>query len=287
MRRLLALALLPLFACTDGGATIETQPVTVGFDARFGAAPVACGEVYDAPFGSSATVELLDLRLYVSEPMLLTDDGREVPLLLTADEAWQTETVALLDFEDGSAGCSASGNAQTNTTLTGEAEIGTYTGLKFLLGLPFAENHADPLAAKAPLNVASMFWSWQTGHKFVRAEFRNDAPAPDNQWLFHLGSTGCTSEAAVRAPDAPCEGPNLAQIALESFDPDTSTVILDVASLLDQVDVGADTPGSNPGCMSSPVDVAECAPIYANLGLDFETGACTNGCADQQAFSVE
>ena len=38
--------------------------------------------------------------------------------------------------------------------------------LNFELGVPFEQNHTNPLTAQAPLNVSEMFWSWQLGHKF-------------------------------------------------------------------------------------------------------------------------
>jgi uncharacterized repeat protein (TIGR04052 family) len=128
-----------------------------------------------------------------------------------------------------------------------------------------------------------MFWAWQSGHKFVRADFQNDAAAPDNKWFFHLGSTDCVSDAATQAPSVDCGRPNVATITLDGFDP-SQGVALDLEQLLTNVDLGSDTPGSAPGCMSTPDDAAECGDIYANLGISYETGTCERDCAGQTAF---
>ncbi len=57
------------------------------------------------------------------------------------------------------------------------------------------DNHANPAAALAPLNVGSMFWTWQLGYKFLRLDVRRQ-DSDTSAWSLHLGSEGCQSNAA-------------------------------------------------------------------------------------------
>ena len=104
-----------------------------------------------------------------------------------------------------------------------------YQALEFDLGVPFERNHANPLTAPPPLNAASMFWTWQTGYKFLRLDLGTD-------WSFHLGSTGCVSESAVRPPEA-CRQPNRATIRLPAAAAFDGVVAVDLDGLLAGIDI--------------------------------------------------
>ncbi len=106
--------------------------------------------------------------------------------------------------------------------------------------------------------------------------------APANFWPIHLGSTGCTSPAPVVAPAAACERSNLSTIRLEAFDPEGDTVTLDIAGLLEGVDVGQSLELAPPGCMSG-FDDPDCPKLFSNLGLSLETG---QSAPSQRLFSV-
>ena len=263
--------------------------VTLQFAARVGDAPAACGTPFEGVGTADTTIELLDLRLFVSNVRLVAGDGSEVPLSMTADGEWQLEGSALLDFEDGSGGCSENTTAETNTTVRGTAPAGDYTGVRFDLGLPFEQNHLNADEAPPPLNTTAMFWSWASGYKFAKIDIQNDLPAPANRWNFHLGSQGCDNGMAgpTVPPTEPCSRPGRPAIEVTGFDPLTGTIVLDVAALFGGADVTADTPMSAPGCMSFMPDVNECTAVFANLGLDWETGDCADGCASQVVFHGE
>ncbi len=271
----------------DSPAAAEPQAVSVRFAAKLGDTPAACGVRVEGVGATQGAVTVKDLRFYVSEVALLTDAGEAVPLALEARSPWQSEAVALLDFEDGTGPCADSGNAELNDVVTGTVPAGTYTGVQFTLGVPAGLNHLDTAAAPSPLNLGSMFWAWSTGYKFVRVDLLNDNPAPANGWFVHLGSTFCDSPAPTTAPTSPCGHPNRPTIALSGFDAATQTVVFDVAALLAEADVTVNTPDTSPGCMSAANDATECGPVFAGFGLDFETGDCVNGCAGQRAFRVE
>src|SRR5690606_39726454 len=65
----------------------------------------------------------------------------------------------------------------------------------------FALNHLDASTAPSPLNFTAMFWSWQSGYKFLRVD------TADDTFRVHLGSTGCSSPGPSRPPTS-CSAPN-------------------------------------------------------------------------------
>ncbi|HWN66556.1 MAG TPA: MbnP family copper-binding protein, partial [Haliangium sp.] len=153
----------------DAPPEIDAEPpgqaVTIDFAARVGTQEAACGDTAPYQLGTASTsVTLNDIRFYVSNIRLLSG-AEEVPMNLEQDDIWQYRDVALLDFEDGSAGCVTSGNTETNTRVVGTVAPGTYDGIVFDLGVPYELNHQDLTTVPSPLNVASMYWAWALGHK--------------------------------------------------------------------------------------------------------------------------
>jgi uncharacterized repeat protein (TIGR04052 family) len=260
----------------DAGADagVVDEAVTIRFAARVGTATAACG----ATFGGLGTdgaqsVTFNDFRFYVHEIELLRADGSAVPLALDEESPWQGEGVALLDFEDGSGACT-SGTAETRDRVRGRAPAGPYAGLRFVLGVPFALNHRDASSAPAPLNLSSLFWGWQGGYKFARI----DATSGGNSFLVHLGSTACNGSPVGGVTR--CEFENRPTITLDGFDPATDIVVADYAALVDAANLATNSPGSAPGCMSTPSD-PDCRTIFTSFGLPFGTSP-----AAQDFFSV-
>ncbi len=130
--------------------------------------------------------------------------------------------------------------------LNGELSGGT---LQFTLGVPFSDNHQNPLTASTPLNVSEMFWSWQLGHKFFRLD-------SSDGFSYHLGSTGCKSASRLRAPKDECINSNRITITIENYDVN-KPIILNLDRLLQGVDT-AQT------CMSEQ-DSAVCKTLSENL----------------------
>ena len=91
---------------------------------------------------------------------LVDADGGEWPVTLDDDDLWQTDAVALLDFEDKTGTC-ANGTTPTNTVVKGTYDTGhdtvDFTGLRFKVGVPFALNHGDAATAPSPLNLSGLF----------------------------------------------------------------------------------------------------------------------------------
>jgi uncharacterized repeat protein (TIGR04052 family) len=171
----------------------------------------------------------------------------------------------MLDFEDATGSCS-NGTPATRTVIEGTAAPGTYTGVRFTLGLPFSRNHADVTTAPSPLNQSRMFWNWNGGYKFLRLDV-NTTGRPTG-WFVHLGSTGCNGATATTAPTS-CAQPNRAEVTLTGFNPLTGTIALDVAQLYAQSDLNSDA-GGPVGCMSGTAD-PECQQILPRLGLPWNT----------------
>jgi hypothetical protein len=95
----------------------------------------------------------------------------------------------------------------------------------------------------------------------------------------------CTSDGMTDPPAEECAHPNRATITIDSFDPAADTIQLDLAQVVASSDLTANTADTAPGCQSFPNDVNECGEVFASFGLDFDTGACDNDCADQTVFS--
>lgn len=267
----------------DTGAAADVA-VTLTFDALVGTQQAACGATYGDQGTADTTVTLKDFRLYVHDVRLLDASGNAVPVTLDQTSAWQHEGVALLDFEDKTADCSEFGTVDTNDTIVGTAPAGTYTGVAFKIGVPFALNHIAPATAPSPLNASGMFWVWKSGYKYLRIDFLDDA-SPANGWNIHLGAGGCESADAMTPPSSPCAKPNIPEIRLTGFDPLSDTIALDASALLANADVSVNTPSTPLGCMSNPMEPDDCGPVFTALGLDFATGSCKDACA-AQAFAV-
>lgn len=247
----------------------ETRsPVVLRFAPRVGTQPFACGQAYPGigSGGGAAKIEAEDFRLYVHDVRLVDAAGAEVPVRLDEDQKWQASGVALLDFEDKTGLCA--GTAATNTEVRGSVaaapQARVYTGLRFRVGVPFAANHGDAATAPSPLNLTTMFWTWQSGYKFARIEGHSTAGAG---FIVHLGSTGCTKDAGGQITG--CQSPNRPEVALDGFDP-TSTgagarvIAVDLAGLFGGTDLGKDVE-----CMSGP-GAADCVPLFARLGLPYD-----------------
>ena len=269
----------------DSDTGVELLDIDLHFAAAVGDQPAACGQSYEGIGSQATTIEIQDLRFFVHDIALIDGMGQAVPLTLAQDGLWQYETLALLDFEDGSAACQDGGTAELNAVVVGTIPDGDYVGIRFTLGVPFALNHHAVDAAPSPLNLPSMFWNWQGGYKFARVDLLNDNP-DSPAWYWHQGSTGCESAGPMEGPTEECARPNRLPVEFTSFDVASDTIVLDLAMLLDGVDVSQNTMDTAPGCMSGVTD-PECIALFPKLGLDLDTGACIGDCSDQQVFRVQ
>ncbi len=235
------------------GCTEPTVPVTVPFVATWGNSPISCSQ-------AAGSQRMNDLRFYVSDIEFLADTGAAQSLTLDRDGSWQTARVALVDLEDGSGACD-NGTPAVNTELRGQVAAGAYTGIRFVVGVPFEDNHADPLAAAAPLDDAAMHWHWRSGYKFLRAGVEG---TDDGFWV-HLGSAGCKGTVGNIER---CSFPNRVVVELRDFEAGRDRIAFDFERLLSGTALDDAAPGD---CSSGPAESA-CVEPFARLGIDHATG---------------
>jgi uncharacterized repeat protein (TIGR04052 family) len=273
-----AAAAMPLlFAQPDTVPAPGATAVQIAFAARVGSAPFVCGKEY-AGLGATSTVAAAsEFMLYVSEVRLLKADGTEVPVALSDDGVFQRDNTSLLDFAAGGVGTDCTNaSADTNTVLRGTIPAaGDFTGIRFVLGVPFQQNHQDQAAAPAPFNSSRMFWSWNGGYKFVRLDLMTGAER--GAWFVHLGSVACTPTGAPSTIPTACAQPNKPTITLTGFDPLRTPIIADVATLLARSDLA-----KTKGCMSNRASPG-CPAILRSFGVMPEG----NALPPQRLFRVE
>lgn len=247
------------------------------FSATVGSQPVACGQTYTDLGATQSALTLRDFRYFVHDFRLVDDEGNEVPLRMFDGDKWQiyernaAQGVALIDFEDGSNGCDG-GNSDTNAQVRlWPAPAGTYSALRFKLGVPFALNHQDAAVARAPLNLTSMFWSWNGGYKFARIDGSTEGL---EGWRFHFGSTGCEGDAQGLVER--CAQPNRAEVEVTGLafeatadNAELPVINFDLAALLANTDLDNFTPETPQGCMGSATD-PDCEPYFINLGIPWQ-----------------
>ena len=274
--QLLALA-TPATVVRDTLPAPAAAPVELRFAARVGRESFACGREYAALGTTGAPAAATEFMLYVSEVRLLRADGTEVPVSLTDDGMFQRANTALLDFAAGGVGTDCTNATRdTNTVVRGTIPAtGEFTGIRFVLGVPFAQNHQDQASAPAPFNSSRMFWSWNGGYKFVRLDLR--AGAKMGPWFVHLGSVACTPGGAPSTVPTQCAQPNSPTITLTGFDPLRTPVIADVATLLSLSDLSRTA-----GCMSNRASPG-CPGVLKSFGVMPDGGALP----PQRFFRVE
>jgi len=265
-----------LIAVNNALEGCQFMPVTLQFRANVGSQPFVCGNIYHNVGTTNADIVPADFRFYVFNIRLVTTDGKEVALQLDQDHLWQLDNIALLDFENKVPPCN-DGTSQTNSVVHGKIAPGDYTGIRFTLGVPFERDHADASVAPSPLNISGLFWSWQDGYKFLRID-----TAFDNVRV-HLGSTECMLGSRPNIVTS-CGRPNLGEVQLTGFNPASSVIVADLAALLADSDINSNQPNTAPGCQSDPDD-EDCAPIFKNLGVNFDDGSPNP--TSQKFFRVE
>lgn len=295
--------LMALSACAtlEGVAPRQSvdQAVRIHFAAVNGGVPVRCGTRLTGIGIPGVAADVKDLRFYISQLALVTDQGQAVPVKLD-NSVWQfsqgADAVALIDLEDASGSCASAYNtAATNADVIGAVPVGNYVGLRASMGVPAALNHGPTTGSPAPLDIAAMSWSWQAGRRFAKIELsplggvsRRVVPqgATDgvtqssSTFNLHLGSSGCTAQVDVAGlaikdaaghPRYSCTHPNRVDFTLAGFDAAKQQVVLDLGQLFKDVNLTRDDGGAV-GCMAGPTD-PECVPIFKALQLSFGSGS--------------
>jgi len=184
--------------------------------------PLDCGA-----FKSHQQVwSIQQLAFFISDVTLSGEDTPAQPQLSTTP--WQTDDVVLIqpNLHDCTSKSESHDNAASKELVASEAlktnhylrfaapvDLDASEQLSFSLAVPFELNHQNPLLQASPLNLPNMFWSWRSGHKF----FRLDMQSPDINWVFHLGSVGCSAATTMRSPQSECVQPNRVTFHLDKM----------------------------------------------------------------------
>ncbi len=282
-----SLALIAALTACGGGGDDQAPPagpqsVALEFAGVADTTPVSCGTLITALGTGGVSAQLKDFRFYVSNVRLVRADGTEAALTLPANDDWNltsgSNAVTLVDLENATGSCAGTGTAATNTTVRGTVPAGSYVGVKFTLGVPFALNHSDYATATKPMDIQAMAWSWQSGRKFAKIEL-TDPDGAAGSWVaktfnLHLGSTGCTGNPASGETVA-CTAANRMEVSLPAFNPATQKLAVDVRAMAAGNNITVNGGGA-PGCMSGGTD-PECLKVFETLGIDWKADGTGTG----------
>jgi uncharacterized repeat protein (TIGR04052 family) len=284
---------------TDSNNGTASRAISIPFEAFAGTTEISCAATLQSLGVSGVDAALSDFKFFVHNVRLVTDEGAELPVTLDNITGWQTDGIALLDFQDYGDSCNTSDESlakATNTILHGRvADLPVViAGIRFVVGVPSTHNHSNVATATPPLNLPSMFWNWQGGYKHMRIDVRpsggisrpSDGDWSNTTWNFHLGDTNCSPDPRIE-PNTPddviCEYNNRPQVSLDGFDENSSHIRVDYAALVAAIELSQDHAAAS-GCMSGLTDT-ECASTFDKLGLDFGAADDTAP-SPQSVFSV-
>lgn len=286
LRTLILIAVSGLLGACGGGteSASASRSISIAFQAYAGSTPINCAAALQGLGSHGTDATLADFKLFVHNVRLVTDEGIELPVTLDEIDGWQTDGIALLDFQDRFDSCDGD-NKPVNTSIHGQVSDlpVVISGIRFTVGVPVSHNHINQATATAPLNTQAMFWSWQGGFKHIRFDVKPSGGIAlsngntGSVWQFHLGDTSCTAD-----PVGSCDYRNRPQIDLDNFVENNSAIRIDYAALIADSALGSDAGGA-PGCMSGTTD-PECNALFDNLGLLL--GDAGGPAAAQTVFSI-
>lgn len=156
----------------DGSCIYETE-MAIKLNTTFGASDFSYGSEYTLDNGRKVSLSIA--RFYLSNIRLVNGS---------------TET-ALTDVY-------AQFTGSKDQLMLGEAPAGSYTGLRFDIGVDSVANFSDPglRADDHPLSSSSStfdHWSWSSGYIFMKVEGRADTTAAgngvaDGPFVYHVGT---------------------------------------------------------------------------------------------------
>jgi uncharacterized repeat protein (TIGR04052 family) len=263
---------------------------------------VGCGDTIGGlgPVGADS-IELSDLRFYVSNVRFTTTDGDSVAAELDANEFQYVDadgSVALVDLTGTTTGaCSGDGitfpegTARTHSEVTGSVRADAITGVSFDIAIPqrlMKNVIANNTAEDAPSPLAEMHWSWGFAYRFfVMNVVVDDDDGDPGEGYLHVGSTDCGGDGNKALTDRDsCGNINAAAVSLSPFDPASDTIAVDLRALVAGLDFEVATEEQTVlglECHSAPSQ-PDCPTVFANLGIDFSSGG--SNAALNEVFSV-
>lgn len=213
-----------LMMCLVNGCSKQPEVSALNIEVWQNGSPLSCNQFEN----NQQPWFIRQLAFFVSELTFHSPSTELQPELL--DSPWQTADLTLVkprlvdcDKPKEEINEPSIDQTKSNSRLTFSAPVNLADSeaLSFTLGVPFAVNHQNPLLQASPLNLPSMFWSWRSGHKFLRV----DLQTADKNWVFHLGSVGCQSASTMRGPQKECVQPNRLSFRLTKLHSGTKLVM--------------------------------------------------------------
>ncbi len=168
----LLLTILLSASCKDDPDPIVAKngQFELEFAVKWGANNLALSQRYPAPDGRSYQIDVL--KFLVSRVALLTP----------SDSVVNVDDVALVNLD-----------VANSNVVTGSVPVGSYTGLRFNLGLDYALNHSDQTSYPTdhPLSTTTgMYWTWASRYIFSMIEGRADTTVGSSTVIFayHSGA---------------------------------------------------------------------------------------------------
>lgn len=233
---LLALAALALVGC-EADTMEDDASLSLLLDARVGTQTLVANAPNQAYTVNGRKMTLASARVYLSDIILLREDGTEVPVsmepvTLPAKAEDGTDTQVTVDRRVVLARSDAGGTSYT----LGDVPAGAYKGVRFNVGLAGLANRADATQAPATSPLAtqtdkSNYWSWNSGYIFLRLDGKVDANgdgvADDADWNVHLGTSAMLTPVELLEP-----------FDLEEGEMQDLHVMVDYARMLQGIDYG-------------------------------------------------
>jgi uncharacterized repeat protein (TIGR04052 family) len=272
------------------GAVIAQQSVgtsAINFKAIAGTqGEVGCSQkiMGHKHISESVNLYIKDLRFYVHDIYVKDFSGNKQSVTPIPDGKFQSNSLVLLDFEDGTGDCSG-GTTEMNKSIKANI-IGTnFASIGFTIGVPESSNFLDNTSQSAPLNVNAMYWNWKSGYKFFKFDFVTK-DGTNISSSFHLGSGSCNG-ATNTTPSTSCTYANRPTIELKKSDGSAinlsrDVVYLDLKNLLNGTNTSSSAGGTSFSCMAGNTN-ATCKSLLNNIGINEATGG---NYSTQTSFSV-
>lgn len=263
LKKILALFFISGFIAFNSSCSRLDEAENITLEIWHNGSPLDCNA-----FESHQQVwSIQQLAFFMSNVTLSGESPAYQPQL--SSTPWQTENVVLI--QPYLADCDTPSEDEGETTHNNQAsseslktnnylqfatpvDLDSAEQLSFSLAVPFALNHQNPLLQPSPLNLPSMFWSWRSGHKF----FRLDMQGPNKNWVFHLGSVGCSAVSTMRSPQEECVQPNRVSFQLDKKH-NGSKLVMHLDRLM------ANTSMQNSGSCLFHSDQQSCTILMSNL----------------------
>jgi uncharacterized repeat protein (TIGR04052 family) len=282
---------------TDASAGPQASPFSLRFAYTAGDRVLGCGETLTAQgLNGKNTVDINDLRFFVSDLRFLDKDGKDVALTLDKNDFQLSHAAGALCLVDLTSnevgGCTADafpnseGTKRVHEAITGSTLVSKVASVRFNVGVPqpvMKKAIQENTAEGQPSPLGDLQWPWSVGWRHFALNFglKNEAGQPGIGFV-HLGSLDCSAamtDLALSDRES-CTFVNNPAIVLDGFSLTDNLVTVDIPTILKKLDFVDDlyddkgnVTGQGPGvgCHSGPSQ-PDCPPVFEAFGMSLATG---------------